>query len=276
MKQVADEIGLRSRSGKTLAESKIHYILTNPFYYGAFRWADSNIHPGKHDPMITKGEFDAAQRILHYRYKAQPHYKHFAYTGIMRCGECGAGITAEAKTKHCKNGNVHHYTYYRCNRGVDPKCSQQPIREEGLEAQIADMVGSIRIPEQFHDWAMKCLKVDHEKEKQDQDTIRNVRNNAIKVCEKKMSSLVDLRIDGEIGPEVFKRRKEELLAEQKKLEELSKDAGDRVVKWLDYADKALDFAETAKQRFETGDMETKRDILTGHLAGFGGQIHFQV
>lgn len=41
----------------------------------------------------------------------QPHYRQFAFTGLMRCGECGSGITAESKTKECKNGNVHHYTY---------------------------------------------------------------------------------------------------------------------------------------------------------------------
>ncbi len=262
MKEIADEIGLRTHSGKKIAESKIHYIFTNPFYYGEFRWMNG-IHPGKHEPMITKGEFEAANRVLHSRYKAQPRYKKFAYTGIIRCGECGAGITAEGKTKHCKNGNDHHYTYYRCNRGVDPKCSQQPIREEGLEAQIYDMVGRIRIPAQFHDWAMKHLKEDHEKEKQDQDKIRDVRNNAIKLCDKKMSSLIDLRLGGEIEADVFKRRKDELLAEQKKLVELSRDTDRRAVAWLNYADKALDFAETAKQRFETGDLEAKRDILQG-------------
>ena len=32
--------------------------------------------------------------------------------------------------------------------------------------------------------------------------------------------------------------------------------------WLDRAEKALEFAETAKQRFETGDLEAKKDILS--------------
>ncbi len=263
MKQVADDIGLRSQNGKKIAESKVHYILGNPFYYGMIRWSDGGLYPGKHEPMITKSEFEAARKIVSNRYKARPHYKTFAFTGIMRCGKCGAGITAEEKFKHCKNGNTHRYVYYRCNRGVDPKCSQQPIREEGLEAQILNMVGQIRIPAEFHEWAMKCLKEDHDKEKQDQETIREARNNAVKACDRKISSLIDLRLNEEIEPEVFKKRKEELLAEKKRMEELVQDAGYRVEAWVNYADKALDFAETAKKRFETGDLETKRDILQG-------------
>ena len=54
-----------------------------------------------------------------------------------------------------------------------------------------------------------------------------------------------------------------LLAEKKRLEELVQDAGHRIEAWVNYADKALDFAETAKKRFETGDLETKHDILQG-------------
>lgn len=108
---------------------------------------------------------------------------------------------------------------------------------------------------------MKCLKEDHAKEKQDQQTIRDARHNAVKVCDRKIASLIDLRLADEIESEVFKKRKEELLAEKKQLEELVQDAGRRVEAWVNYADSALDFAETAKKRFETGDFETKRDIL---------------
>ena len=132
-----------------------------------------------------------------------------------------------------------------------------------MEEQIKEIISHIRIPAEFHEWAMKCLKEDHKKEKQDQQTIRDARNNAVKICDRKISSLVDLRLAEEIEPEVFKKRKEELLAEKKRLEELVQDAGHRVETWINYAEQALEFAETAKKRFETGDMATKRDILAG-------------
>lgn len=75
--------------------------------------------------------------------------------------------------------------------------------------------------------------------------------------------MIDLRLSGEIEVDVFKRRKVELLQEQKRMEELSQDAGHRVKTWFNTAEKALDLAEAAKKKFETGDLETKRDILQG-------------
>ena len=72
-----------------------------------------------------------------------------------------------------------------------------------------------------------------------------------------------MRLNNEIDAEEFKRGKEELLVEKKRLEELIGDANYRIETWLDRAEKALEFAETAKARFETGDLETKKDILRG-------------
>jgi hypothetical protein len=81
----------------------------------------------------------------------------FAFTGLMRCGECGAYITAEEKFKHLKNGGTNHHTYYRCTKRIKRDCSEPPIRLEDLENQIRDILGKITIPPQFRDWAIKQL-----------------------------------------------------------------------------------------------------------------------
>ena len=49
--------------------------------------------------------------------------------------------------------------------------------------------------------------------------------------------------------------------EKTKLEELLNDTGDRVNKWLEVAEKTFAFAEKAKERFENGTLEEKREIL---------------
>src|SRR5690606_9781241 len=122
-----------------------------PFYYGSFLW-NGEVYPGQHEPMITKAQFDLAQRIMDGRSypKAQNHT--FSFTGLIRCGGCGAAITAEAKTKYQKNGNVHHYTYYRCTRRINRDCSEPPIRCDELEQQILRVLEKITIPPQFHLW----------------------------------------------------------------------------------------------------------------------------
>lgn len=261
MKQIADDLGLRNSNGEKIAKSKIHSLFKNPFYYGVFRWNDE-LHQGKHEPMITKAEFDAAQRILSGRYKARSHYKFFAFTGLIRCGECGAGITAESKTKVQKNGNVHHYTYYRCSKGVTPHCTQKTIREEKLESQILKTLESIAIPPEFHQWAIKNLMEEQSKEISDREKISKAQQDALNSCNKRLDNLLALRLNNEINADEFKQSKERLLAEQKRLEELMGDTNYRVETWLNRAEKVLEFAETAKRKFETGDLETKKDILS--------------
>lgn len=261
MKEVADDLGLRTSRGKKLHISKIHSVFTNPFYYGVIRWKDE-LHPAKHEPMITKAEFERAQKTISGRYKASPHYRTFAFTGLMRCGECGAGITAEAKTKIQQNGNVHHYTYYRCSKAITPRCSQKTLREERLESQILDILENITIPAEFHQWAIKHLKEEQVSEITDREKISKAQQHALDSCKRRLDSLLALRLNNEIDAEEFKRGKEELLTEKKHLEELIGDANYRIETWLDRAEKVLEFAETAKKRFEAGDLEAKKDVLS--------------
>jgi DNA invertase Pin-like site-specific DNA recombinase len=126
---IAIKMGLISYTDKAYARSSFHRLFRDPFYYGRFVW-NRETHTGKHEPMITKTEFDLVQRILDGRgYKRKTSHV-FAFTGLIRCGECGAYITAEDKEKHQKNGNIHEYTYYRCTKRIKRDCSQKPISKK--------------------------------------------------------------------------------------------------------------------------------------------------
>jgi len=78
---------------------------------------------------------------------------------------------------------------------------------------------------------------------------------------RKINALLDLRLTNEVSSEEFKSHKEKLLQEKHKYDELINDATNRVETWLDRAEKMLNFAETAKSRFELGNMNDKRKIL---------------
>lgn len=260
MKEVADQIGLRTHRNKPLSISKAHYTLTNPFYHGVFRLS-GNRYEGKHEPMITKGEFDTAQAIINGKLKSREKYRTFAYTGLIRCGECGAAITAEFKTKNQKNGNTHHYTYYHCTRKVNPSCSQKPIREDRMEEQIREKVGQITIPPEFHAWAIKYLREEQAQEIQDREKIRESQRQAQTACSRKLDRLLQLRLNEEIGPEEFKAQRESLLNEKSSLEELMGDTNQREETWLARVETLLSFAEMAQERFQSGDLEVRRQIL---------------
>ena len=257
--ELANDLGLKTHNNKRLTETQCHAMFRNPFYYGCFNW-NGGFYQGKHDPMISKQQFDEVQAILDGRSFtcAQKHV--FAFTGLIRCGECGAAITAENKTKHQKNGNVHHYTYYRCTKRIK-KCSQKPIRVEDLEEQIANDLGKIAIPTSFHLWAIKQLKAEQANENSDQQEIVEAHRKAWDACKRKLDALFDLRLTGEVNQKEFLRHKEKLLKEKHKYEELIEDANNRAETWLGRAEKMLHFAETAKLRFELGTLDEKREIL---------------
>lgn len=259
--KIANDMGLRTEKGKPFSRSKFYTLFKNPFYYGCFTWNDE-IYQGRHELMITKEQFDLAQAIIAGKNKPKGQERDFAYRGVMRCGECGAMITAEYKIKKQKNGNEHKYIYYRCTKRVNPDCTQKTLREDNLEEQIVNVLDKINIPKEFHEWAMKYLKEEHEKEQEDRGSILKSQQKALDDCVKKLDVIFDMRLNGEISPQEYSKKKENLVNEQLRLEELLADTNNRVRSWLTTADKLFSFAETAKQRFENGDMQTKKDILS--------------
>ena len=258
---VAHKIGLKTYNNKIINRSSFYSLFKNPFYYGHILW-QGEVHPGKHEPMITKSEFDEAQAILSGRRFPMSKQHVFAFTGLIRCGECGAGITAEEKFKHQKNGNKHHYTYYRCTKRIKRDCSQKPIRDTELEIQIVDVLKTINIPPTFHQWAIKYLKEEQSKEVVDREEIIQSQQRSLEACRKKLDNLFNMRVSGEIEAQEYNLKKKELMDERLKFEELLKDSRHRSETWLDRAEKLFSFAETAKKRFETGTLEDKRVILS--------------
>ncbi len=118
--------------GKPLSRSAIYRIFTNPFYAGIITYGGKE-YEGKHTAMITLSEFDRVQQLLGRKGKPRPKKHKFAYTGLIRCGECGCVYTAETKRKQIKStGETKEYTYYHCTRKRrDHDCSQKKvIRDE--------------------------------------------------------------------------------------------------------------------------------------------------
>lgn len=62
--------GILTKSGKQFPKDKIKRMLTNPFYYGHFRYF-GEIHEGKHKAIISKKLFDEAQATLAKRGRPQ-------------------------------------------------------------------------------------------------------------------------------------------------------------------------------------------------------------
>lgn len=151
-----DKTGFRTRVGKRMAISEVYRVLRKHFYYGMFEFPEDSgkWYQGKHPPIITKELFDQAQKLL-----AVPprdwSKKDFPFKMLLKCGQCGASVTAEEKYKKLINGKFKRHVYYHCTRSVDYDCEQPYIPEDDLVKQILAKINEIEFDEKAIDEKMK-------------------------------------------------------------------------------------------------------------------------
>ncbi len=214
------ERGIKTRSGKQFPKDQVKRLLTNPFYYGHFRYA-GEIHEGKHTAIMSKKLFDQVQATLAKRGRPQkgataPQ----VFCGLLRCATCNLAITAEKKVKHQKNGNTHEYVYYRCTRKHKTiKCAEPPITEPELAAQLSDILQGYALPKS---WAQQLETMLAEDEKKANETSGVFIANAqirISNLQGKLQRLLDSYLDQDIDQSTYKAKQAELMSQKKSLEE---------------------------------------------------------
>ncbi len=212
--------GITTKSGKQLTKDQIKRILTNPFYYGHFRYC-GEVYEGKHKAIIEKRLFDRVQAVIAKRCHPQkgataPQ----VFCGLLRCGVCRMAITAEKKVKHQKNGNTHEYTYYRCTRKSKTiVCKEPPITEPDLAAQLSGILQSYALPESWATTMGKMLDEDEKKASQTSGLFVAGAQTRLASLQVKLQRLLDSYLDQDIDQNTYRSKQGELMSEKKSLEE---------------------------------------------------------
>ena len=214
--------GWSKGGGKPLKRGQVSFLLSNPFYYGHFKYS-GEMYEGKHTPIVNKVLFDAVQKVLALRGRA--HNKAInepqAYYGLLRCGECGMSITAEDKLKRQKNGNTHQYVYYRCTKKGTSRCAQPYVREEALDFQLSELLARFVLPPE---WAGELNRLMDKDEKDTSQiaaaTVQEMRSK-IAVLDGKIARLTDLFVEQDIERTDYLTRRNALMSEKRSLQEQS-------------------------------------------------------
>ena len=265
LKIATNEWGLLTRGGNELARSGIYNLFTRRFYCGEFEYpvGSGNWYQGKHEPYITKEEYDKIQRILGRDGRPRSKRHSHAYTGLIQCGNCGCMITQEHKTKRLKNGSTLFYYLAHCTRKKpDVACKQPSIQVQYLEDQILEVLKSIKISPELHRFALKWLRQEHEKEADNFHNILEVRENALESLKKKKSRLISMRVNGELTEEEFLEEKRKLEYEMQSFQSSLSVAQCSEQGWLSLGENMLLFQEKAFEKFKNGSIEEKRAIFT--------------
>jgi DNA invertase Pin-like site-specific DNA recombinase len=261
----------RSRAERALHLSQFYKIFTKTFYYGWYKWNNEWVK-GNHEPMITEEEYDRVQFLLGRKGRPRPKTHVYAFTGLMRCGNCGAAIIVDEKWKHQKNGNIHHYIYYRCskkfNKKRGAKCLEKYVELDDFENQIDQILSSIEIPQKFRDWALKYLHEINTNEAKSHESIIEAKHRRYETIVKQVDNLLleytspDNAGKQLITNEEYSKLRTDLLKEKKQLETELGNTGNKIEEWIKMSEKVFDFVAYSRIHFAKGDLNVKRAIFS--------------
>ena len=288
----------RKLGGKPLSMSHMYKIFSDPFYYGYFSWKDpdtgeAQMIKGNHRAMITEREYRRAQVLLGKKGKPQPHTREFAFTGLMRCGECDSSVTAEEKNqlicKVCKykfgyegksecpkcktdiasmsNPVMLHYVYYRCTKKKNRACTQKTIRLEELELQFKKVLSGMTIDPDYLKVALDYLRDLQSNSGAESRSIRASLEEKFAASEQRLVNLnkeytSPQNTNHELyTPDEFRHQKMEILSEIKKLEEQMGSTKEKLHRDLEVTERVFNFCAFALKNFNTDDLLKKRTIF---------------
>ncbi len=255
---------LKRGGGVPIAGSVIYRLFANIFYTGMFEWSGKLYPNGNHRAMVTVEEFDRVQVLL--GRKGRPHAQthEFAYTGLMRCEECGCMYTATEKKKIVKRtGELKTYIYYHCTRKRrDMVCNQRnPMTLKDLEDQIDITLERYTILPKFQEWALEILNRNNDKEIEDRTKIYETQHKSLVETQKELDTLTRMRYRDLIDDETFIRERDDLKAKIAKLTSNLRETESRAEKWLELTDKTFNFACYARKEYIMGGLDKKREIF---------------
>ena len=276
-----NEMGLTAKSGKPASKNCVINMLRNPFYYGVMRFS-GNDSEGSHEPLINRSLFDKVQEALKVRNKPFKRRWQFEFTGFIKCGECGCGITGYQKTKNNKYKGKTTYIYYGCTHMRDRMrripCTQTATTSKDLKKQFEKQVKKVQINDMIKELIAEAVKRSYQTEKELHNKGLLEWQNMYRSAENKIEKLIELYSNQAITIDEFKVRKEEIIKDKQKAKERLDVHGDAQKAWLDYSEKLIVTTDHVYRIFKEGTPEQVKLLMTTIGKNFvleNGEITFE-
>lgn len=256
----AKEQGLKHRSGKYIGKSSMQRILTNPVYYGCFKW-NGELYQGNYEPILPKRLFDTAQVALADRNKPKQTKHNNPYNGILKCGYCGCGITTTVKNKTYKRTKrTVTYIYHHCSKRRGD-CGLQSFSTEKLEKFLYDNLAYISIDEEVWRLGLELVKKKHEDLTSLNSERRKMLLNEYSAGEDRLNKLINLRLNGELTQQEMAQAKSKLIEDQAGIKSMINDNENSEHGWLELTEEFLNTAFHAKEILEEGNPFEKKELV---------------
>lgn len=249
--------------GKLIGKSEVYRIFKNPFYAGYFEH-NGVLHKGNFEPMISWEDFQMVQQILGERGNHRVGKFEYAFSSMIRCGECDCSIQVRHRTKYIKAESQYKtYVYYYCSRkSMDRLCTQSKYTlVEDMERDIEQEIAKYTIIPEFKNLALTILKRNNKLESREREDMYGKHQKRRAELQKQRDGLIDYLHRELIDEEEYKHQKNRLQIEIDNVDGLLRNTEKRAEDWMDINERAFSFAANAYAHFKSGDVRTKRDIL---------------
>lgn len=254
--KLAYDHGLVSKKGKSLARSAVHKVLSDPIYYGDFRW-NGRLYSGKHQPVVSKELWDRVQLVLKDRHRPKKRHGSIRWPlqGLIKCSLCGCSIVAELQKGH---------TYYHCSgmrSQVRARCENTWVREEKLFEILGNHLLRLRFDEEVVALVKDALLSSHDEQRQIHASAVDALQRQYDRLQQRIERMYLDKLDGQINAEFFAQKSTEWRRDQ--TEVLAKIQGHQTVN-TDYMREGvvmLELAQDAHAQWLNQDSSEKRELV---------------
>lgn len=234
-------------------------MLGNPIYKGKFIWNGIE-YEGKHEPLVSCSLWYSVQDSCEKRCVEKPKQTaEFAYTGLMKCGNCGCAITAERKKDK--------YNYYHCTGHKGWHYKEPVVREEKLEAQFSSLLKGLEIEEGIARIILEWLEAETRDERKTLEETRERLAAQRRSLQRRSEVLYDDRLDGRITVTRFDEKDAEIRRELELVEEkLDSLEVSSPVDPLESARGILELSQNAHRLFVKAPADEKKQFLQNMLS----------
>lgn len=260
--------GLRSKSGQTLSAKRWSKVFNNSFYVGIIRLLFSGeTFQGLHEPLVSSQLFERVQRVLKGRSGIRVARKDFLFRRMLRCKTCKLSLIAERQKG---------FIYYRCHSKT---CKGVCVREDVIDAHIADRLEPIEIPQSIASDIRALLPAEEERMMSQKDALLKTLLLRKSNCASRLERLTDALIDGLIDKCAHEERRGKLLFEQNAISQEIRHIEDNPEIILQRVKKNLELWESLYSSYISGNLIEKRELLselTSNCQIFGKSLLFKL
>ncbi|NWL87597.1 hypothetical protein DMN77_08265 [Paenibacillus sp. 79R4] len=211
------------RRGREWTAATVEYTLENPYYAGIIRLGsktsdgtyvnskrDERVNciygNGSHKPIFTTEEYEETKDLM--KRRATGGYsknKIYWFSGVLRCGRCGAAMFGRLTTKRSKkSGEVVRTQYYICsNKHANKSCSMPTFRQVHIEHLVNEYIKNIiKADSSMIESEMKSLTT---KQIDAEDSVQLAKKKLAKVLKRK-ENWQFMFVEGLISKEDIRKR----------------------------------------------------------------------